>query len=56
MTADDPSTPALDAIAALGVPHRVVRTGEATSAEHSAELQGIPVGALLRTIVVRLLY
>jgi Cys-tRNA(Pro)/Cys-tRNA(Cys) deacylase len=46
-------TPALEAIAGLGVPHRVVRTGEATSAEHSAELQGIPVGALLRTIVVR---
>jgi Cys-tRNA(Pro) deacylase len=47
------STPALDAIAAMGVAHRVVRTGEATSAEHSAQLQGIPVGALLRTIVVR---
>src|SRR3954447_21799776 len=53
MTGDDPSTPALEAIAALGIPYRVVRTGDATSAEHSAELQGIPVGALLRTIVVR---
>jgi Cys-tRNA(Pro)/Cys-tRNA(Cys) deacylase len=46
-------TPALDAIAAMDVTHRVVRTGEASSAEHSAELQGIPLGALLRTIVVR---
>lgn len=46
-------TPALDAVAALGVAHRVVRTGQANSAEESAELQGIPLGALLRTIVVR---
>ena len=51
--AQEPSTPALDALAASATPHRVVRTERATSAEHSAELQGIPVGALLRTIVVR---
>lgn len=48
-----PTTPALDALAAAGTPHRVVRTERASSAEHSAQLQGIPVGALLRTIVVR---
>ena len=55
MTADEtpPTTPALDAVQALGVPRRVVRTGQANSAEESAELQGIPLGALLRTIVVR---
>jgi Cys-tRNA(Pro)/Cys-tRNA(Cys) deacylase len=47
------STPALDAIAALGVEHRVVRTGQAESAEQAAELQGVPLRALLRTIVVR---
>jgi Cys-tRNA(Pro) deacylase len=52
MPADD-TTPALDAIAAMGAAHRVVRTGQANSAEESAELQGIPLGALLRTIVVR---
>ena len=52
MTADE-TTPALDAIGATGVVHRVVRTGQANSAEESAELQGIPLGALLRTIVVR---
>jgi len=53
-TADDgPSTPALDALAALGIPYRVVRTERAHSAEESAALQGIPLGALLRTIVVR---
>src|SRR5262245_19133914 len=47
------STPALDAIQRQGVRHRVVRTEPANSAEESAELQGIPLGTLLRTIVVR---
>jgi Cys-tRNA(Pro)/Cys-tRNA(Cys) deacylase len=47
------STPALEALAATGVPHRVVRTQPAGSAEESAALQGIPLAALLRTIVVR---
>jgi len=49
----DEDTPALAAIRALGVDHRVVRTGQANSAEESARLQGIPLQALLRTIVVR---
>lgn len=48
-----PTTPAITAIEALGVGHRVVRTGPANSAEEAAELQRIPLGALLRTIVVR---
>jgi Cys-tRNA(Pro)/Cys-tRNA(Cys) deacylase len=47
------TTPALQAIADLGIEHDVVRTGQANSAEEAAELQGIPLGALLRTIVVR---
>jgi len=47
------TTPALDAVQALGVPHRVVRTEPANSAEESAQMQGIPLEALLRTIVVR---
>jgi Cys-tRNA(Pro) deacylase len=46
-------TPAVEAIRDLGIEHRVVRTGPANSAEEAAELQGIPLGALLRTIVVR---
>ena len=55
MTAENEgaSSPALAAAALLGVEHRVVRTGAANSAEEAAELQGIPLGALLRTIVVR---
>jgi Cys-tRNA(Pro) deacylase len=45
--------PALRAILEQGTPHSVVRTGPANSAEESAAMQGIPLGALLRTIVVR---
>ena len=46
-------TPAITAVRELGVAHRVVRTEPANSAEESAEMQGIPLEALLRTIVVR---
>jgi Cys-tRNA(Pro)/Cys-tRNA(Cys) deacylase len=49
----DPDTPATRAIASSGVPHRVIRTERAGSAEEAAALQGIPLAALLRTIVVR---
>ena len=48
-----PDTPAITAIAAAGIPHRVVRTERAGSAEEAARFQGIPLAALLRTIVVR---
>ncbi|HEU5326234.1 MAG TPA: YbaK/EbsC family protein [Candidatus Limnocylindria bacterium] len=50
---DDPRTPAIVAVEAAGIPHRVVGTQPARNPEESAELQGIPLGALLRTIVVR---
>ena len=53
MTDDQPSTPALEALKATGTPHRIVRTQPAGSAEEAATIQGIPTGALLRTIVVR---
>jgi Cys-tRNA(Pro)/Cys-tRNA(Cys) deacylase len=49
----DPTTAALEAAASAGLQHRVVRTALPESPEESAELQGIPLGALLRTIVVR---
>lgn len=48
-----PSTPAIDALVAAGIPHRVVRTTVATSAEESAAFQGVPLGSLLRSILVR---
>src|SRR4051812_41879743 len=47
------TTPAIDAITAAGIPHRVVRTERASSAHESADLQGIKTEQLLRTIVVR---
>ena len=47
------STPAIEAAEAAGVSYRVVRTEPAGSAEEAADLQGIPLAALLRTIVVR---
>ena len=53
MSAGGPTTPAIEAVVVSGVAHRVVRTDRARSAEESAGVQGIPVDALLRTIVVR---
>ncbi len=49
----DADTPALRALDASGVAYDVVRTVPARNAEESAELQRIPVGNLLRTIVIR---
>jgi len=46
-------TPATKAAAEAGLDARVVATAVPTSAEESAELQGIDVGHLLRTIVIR---
>ena len=46
-------TAAIVALDRAGVPYTVVRTERAHSAEESAALQGIELGALLRTIVVR---
>lgn len=46
-------TPAIAAVRGLDLAYRVVRTEPASSAEESAQMQGIPLGALLRTIVVR---
>lgn len=51
--ADATETPALAALRAAGVEHRVVVTVPAHSPEESAELQGIDLAQLLRTIVVR---
>lgn len=50
---DVPSTPAIAALEAAGIPFRIVRTEIAHSAEESAALQGVPLGSLLRSILVR---
>ena len=49
----DASTPALDAVAATGLAHQIVRTEPATSAEESARFQGVEPHQLLKSIVVR---
>jgi Cys-tRNA(Pro) deacylase len=50
---DQIQTPAIAVLEAAGVPFRVVQTEIARSAEESAAFQGIPVGSLLRSILVR---
>jgi Cys-tRNA(Pro) deacylase len=50
---DAPDTAAIEAIRARGIPHRVVRTERASTAEEAARFQGIETRQLLRTIVVR---
>jgi Cys-tRNA(Pro)/Cys-tRNA(Cys) deacylase len=49
----DEDTPALQALADTDVAFEVIRTRPARDAAESAQLQGIPVANLLRTIVVR---
>ena len=49
----DPDTPALRALDGSDLAYEVVRTERARSAEESAAFQGIELGQLLRTIVVR---
>ena len=49
----DDETPGIAAARSAGIAFDVVRTRRARSAEESAELQGISLGQLLRTIVVR---
>jgi Cys-tRNA(Pro)/Cys-tRNA(Cys) deacylase len=51
--APEPDTPATRWLVEHNVPHRIVVTQPANSAEESAEFQGIELRQLLRTIVVR---
>lgn len=46
-------SPAIEALDAAGLTYRLVRTRIARHAEESAAFQGIPLGSLLRTILVR---
>jgi Cys-tRNA(Pro)/Cys-tRNA(Cys) deacylase len=49
----DPDTPAIRALDGSDLAYEVVRTERARSAEESATFQGVELGQLLRTIVVR---
>lgn len=48
-----PDTPALAYLASTDLEHEVVRTRRADSVEDAARLRGMPVAAILKTIVVR---
>jgi Cys-tRNA(Pro) deacylase len=47
------STPALSAVAAAGIPHRVIRHGPVRSLPEAAEARGVEVRDVVKTIVVR---
>ncbi|MDJ0959988.1 MAG: YbaK/EbsC family protein [Acidimicrobiia bacterium] len=47
------STPALEALQHTAIPHEVVRTGRAASLAEAAQMRGVEVRALLKTLVVR---
>lgn len=49
----DVDTPAIRALSGSGLDFKVIRTEQPNSVEESAALQGIEVGQLLRTIVIR---
>src|SRR4051794_25957952 len=49
----EPDTPAVRALRETGVEFTVVRTERPSSVEESARFQGIDVGSLMRTIVIR---
>jgi Cys-tRNA(Pro)/Cys-tRNA(Cys) deacylase len=53
MTAERPDTPATRAATEAGLTFDVVATERPSSAEESAALQGIELGQLLRSIVIR---
>lgn len=46
-------TPALDYLAGTDLDYEVVRTRRASSVEEAAELRGVPVEAVLKTLVLR---
>jgi Cys-tRNA(Pro) deacylase len=47
------STPALDALTAAGLAHRVIRYGPVRSATEAAAARGVEVADVIKTIVVR---
>ena len=50
---EPPDTAALRDLTRRGIPHEVVRTERSRSVEEAAARRGIPVAALLKTLVVR---
>lgn len=50
---EEPPTPALAALAASGLEHRVTRHGRVGSLAEAAAVRGVEVGDILKTLVVR---
>lgn len=48
-----PSTPATATLDASGVTYRMVHHGHVSSAQEAADKRGIPIGALAKTLVIR---
>ena len=46
-------SPALDALTAAGIPHRVVRHGRVSSVSEAAAEAGVDVPDVIKTIVIR---
>ncbi|MEU4562646.1 YbaK/EbsC family protein [Actinoplanes sp. NPDC023936] len=46
-------TPAIEAAAAAGIPYDVIRHGPVSSVEEAAQVQGVEVRDLVKTLVVR---
>jgi Cys-tRNA(Pro)/Cys-tRNA(Cys) deacylase len=49
----NPSSPAIDAVTASGVVHRLVHYGQVRGAEEAAQARGVDLSALAKTLVVR---
>lgn len=49
-----PSTPATAALDTAGVEYRMVHHGHVSSAQEAADKRGIPIGALAKTLVIRM--
>lgn len=50
---DVPDTAAIRYVSEKGIPHRLVGYGHVRSAEEAAQARGIPLGALVKTLVIR---
>ena len=47
------ATRAIEAVAATGIPHRVVTYGQVETIEEAAALRGVPIISIVKTLVVR---
>jgi Cys-tRNA(Pro)/Cys-tRNA(Cys) deacylase len=47
------ASPALDALVSNGIPHRVIRHGAVGSLAEAAAARGVPIEAVVKTLVVR---